>query len=121
VCRHGGEEFVIALAGCTVQRASEILDEMRARLEAAITVAGLPQFTVSFGVIEAGPHEDLPTVLSRADTALFQAKRWGRDQIVLHDQNGAVIVSPTRTPDDAEGASSPALRRRDPLKAAPTL
>jgi diguanylate cyclase (GGDEF)-like protein len=116
VCRHGGEEFVIALAGCTVQRAREVLDELRARLEAAIIVAGLPQFTVSFGVVEAGSQEDLAAVLARADAALFQAKRGGRDQIVLHDQSGAPVGPPTRSAEDAPSGSSPVLRRRDPLR-----
>jgi diguanylate cyclase (GGDEF)-like protein len=98
VCRHGGEEFVIALPGCTVHRVGEILDEMRSRLEAAITVAGLPQFTVSFGVVEAGPQEDLPAILARADAALFQAKRDGRDRVVLHDERATMITAPPRVP-----------------------
>jgi diguanylate cyclase (GGDEF)-like protein len=118
VCRHGGEEFVIALAGCTLQRAGEVLDEVSARLEAAIVVAGLPQFTVSFGVVEAGSEEDLAAVLARADAALFQAKRGGRDQIVLHDERGGAVGFPTRTAEAAPSGGSGVLRRRDALRTA---
>ena len=79
VCRHGGEEFAVAIPGCNIEKAREIFDAARMRLEAAVAVAGLPKFTVSVGVVVAEPKEDLPVVLSRADTALFQAKREGRD------------------------------------------
>ena len=75
VCRHGGEEFAIAIPDCSIEKAREIFDASRVRLEAAMTVAGLPKFTVSFGVVEVDPKDDLPTTLSRADAALFQAKR----------------------------------------------
>ena len=60
MCRHGGEEFVLALAGCDTDAARDILDALRGRLDAAITVAGLPKFTVSFGVVEALDQEIFP-------------------------------------------------------------
>ena len=85
VGRHGGEEFVLALTDCPVERVRVILDKLRERLDAAITVAGLPQFTASFGLVQAQPGENLSTVLTRADAALFQAKHDGRNQIVIHD------------------------------------
>jgi diguanylate cyclase (GGDEF)-like protein len=115
VGRHGGEEFVIALPGCAIHRVREILDEMRARLDAAITVAGLPRFTVSFGVVNTIPTEELPATLARADAALFQAKRDGRDQVVLHDEHGIAIDATTRMPDVPESDSATSLRRRDTL------
>lgn len=92
VSRHGGEEFVIALPDCTVESARVVLDGIRGRLAAAIVVAGLPHFTVSIGAIEALPQEDLPTLISRADQALFRAKRDGRDRVVVHDSAGRPIV-----------------------------
>jgi diguanylate cyclase (GGDEF)-like protein len=88
VCRHGGEEFAIAIPGCGIDKAREILEAAQSRLEAATVVAGLPKFTVSFGVIQADPKDDLPTILSRADTALFRAKREGRDRVVVLDGDG---------------------------------
>ena len=113
VSRHGGEEFVLAMPGCTAERAREILDALKDRLEAATTVAGLPQFTVSIGLVEAGPQEDLPDIVARADSALFQAKREGRDQIVVHDAAGNSQRAPARSP-EAEGlALVQRLRPRD--------
>ena len=58
---------------------------MRAQLDAAITVGGLPKFTASFGVTDTEPGEELPDVLRRADDALLLAKHDGRDRVVLHD------------------------------------
>jgi len=88
LCRHGGEEFVIAFPACTADNARVALDATRARLDAAITVAGLPKYTVSFGVIEAAAGEDLPGLIGRADAALYDAKHHGRDQVVVHDHTG---------------------------------
>jgi diguanylate cyclase (GGDEF)-like protein len=88
VCRYGGEEFVIALPGCAPERVGQILDAMSMRLEAATTVAGLPAFTVSCGVVEVGGNEDLVAAVGRADEALFEAKRAGRNCVVIHDAKG---------------------------------
>jgi diguanylate cyclase (GGDEF)-like protein len=109
VCRQGGEEFVVALPACTAEGVRTILDALSVRLQAAIAVAGLPNFTVSFGVVEADRQEDLPVAIDRADAALFQAKREGRNQVVVHDavgnvvepgQRGAVAFSSAELPGD---------------------
>lgn len=92
LCRHGGEEFALAFPACTVTDAQRVLDSVRARLDAAITVSGLPKFTASFGVTEMVLHEDLPSALARADTALFSAKRNGRDR-VMSDQGEPMDMS----------------------------
>ena len=83
VGRHGGEEFTVALPDCTASNAQTTLESLRARLETAITVAGLPLYTASFGVVDARDEEDLPAVLVRADAALYTAKHEGRDRIVV--------------------------------------
>ena len=86
VSRYGGEEFAIAFPDCAVIEATRILNAVRTQLDAAITVGGLPIFTVSFGITESEPGEDLDAVIRRADDALMRAKREGRDRVVLHDE-----------------------------------
>ena len=98
LCRHGGEEFLIAFPACSATDARRALDGMRARLDAALTVAGLPKYTVSIGVVAAAEQEDLPTLIARADTALFTAKKHGRDQVVVHDAVGQPIDPATTEP-----------------------
>ena len=106
VCRHGGEEFVVALPGCPPANALHVLDGVRVKLDAAIAVAGLPVFTVSFGVVQAGNHEDLTAVIGRADAALFQAKRDGRNRVVVHDDPANVVRPVATTHDGAAQAPS---------------
>jgi len=103
VCRHGGEEFAIAIPGCTIDKAREIFEATRVRLEAAMAVAGMPKFTVSFGVVQADPKDDLQTTISRADVALFQAKREGRDRAVFLDALGHEVRDPAGSDPPSNG------------------
>jgi diguanylate cyclase (GGDEF)-like protein len=90
-CRHGGEEFAIAFLSCTGIQARHALDALRFRLSAAVAVAGLPAFTISVGVVDTDVHENLPEILARADVALYEAKRNGRDQVVVHNFTGQTV------------------------------
>ena len=95
--RHGGEEFVAALPGCSGQHARTVADTVRHRLARAIAEHGLPPFTCSFGVAEADEGEELAAVIARADRALFEAKRAGRDQARLFEEPaGAATPAPVR-------------------------
>ncbi len=85
ISRYGGEEFAIAFPDCSAIDAVRALDTVRAQLDAAITVGGLPKFTVSFGITDTEPGEELAAALRRADDALLLAKRQGRDRVVLND------------------------------------
>ena len=85
VSRHGGEEFVAVLPGCSGLHARAALDTVRTKLRAAAAEHGLPAFTCSFGIAEADDTEDFTDVIARADIALFEAKRAGRDRAVIYD------------------------------------
>ena len=58
VSRYGGEEFAIAFPDCSTDDAAHALNAVRAQLDAAITVGGLPKFTASFGVTDTEPGEE---------------------------------------------------------------
>jgi two-component system, cell cycle response regulator len=82
--RFGGEEFVIALPGRSGEDAMEIADRLR-RAVSRIAIecdSGTVRFTSSFGVGEWHPKEPLESVFKRADTALYRAKKSGRDRVV---------------------------------------
>jgi diguanylate cyclase (GGDEF)-like protein len=85
--RHGGEEFVVMLPGMPMERAAEVFERLRQRIEVQLS-ATLPHavgsVTVSVGLTSAPPH-DLPLLLQRADQALYRAKRQGRNQVVTSD------------------------------------
>ena len=88
VGRYGGEEFAIVLPGATSRDAADALEHVRVTLPGHVRRAGLPDYTASFGVVEAAIGEDLEAVARRADAALFHAKRDGRDRIVVHSDHG---------------------------------
>jgi diguanylate cyclase (GGDEF)-like protein len=94
VCRHGGEEFTILLPGCSTQAARATLEHVRTRLAEAILSSGAPRFTASFGAVESGSNEDLVELTARADAALFESKREGRDRVTVHDSTGQTILDP---------------------------
>lgn len=83
VGRYGGEEFLIALPETSRDRATIPLERLRAAIRAQ-AIKGLPadvRVTVSIGVADYRRGEDVGDTLKRADTALYEAKRLGRDRI----------------------------------------
>ena len=83
VCRWGGDEFVVLLTDCDEQEARRIADKIRCAVkERPIRYAGRElHVTVSIGVAEHQYGEHLNAVLARADAALYEAKREGRDRV----------------------------------------
>ena len=91
VARTGGEEFIVLLLDtdhqCAALMAERILSALRER---HIPHAGAPhrrQVSVSAGVASVIPNaENSPEQLIRqADTALYQAKQLGRDNVAVFD------------------------------------
>jgi len=98
VGRLGGEEFAVLLPQTPVRAAQDvgrrILDACRRLI--VQTPNGDVKFTCSIGVTEATDTDPaLESVLERADTALYQAKRNGRDSIdsLSHAQTSDCVVA----------------------------
>jgi predicted signal transduction protein with EAL and GGDEF domain len=86
-----------------------------------MAVAGLPKFTVSFGVVGSDPDVDLPTLISRADAALFQAKREGRDRIVVFGAPGYEERASSATSALLSNGNGRVIDGRDALEVADAL
>lgn len=82
--RLGGEEFAVCLIGAGQETAAAIAERIRQRV-AALEFDGLPEMrcTISVGVAELLPEDDLDALLKRADEALYAAKEQGRDQVQI--------------------------------------
>ncbi|MEL7273083.1 MAG: PleD family two-component system response regulator [Pseudomonadota bacterium] len=86
-CRFGGEEFVIVMPDTDQQLAFVVADRMRREIAAHpfIVNGGALQIpiTVSAGVSSyLGAQDTADAMLGRADGALYEAKRAGRNQVV---------------------------------------
>jgi len=81
--RIGGEEFAVVLSGTNL-KAGRLFAEAIRNACSTLKVAGLPEdypVTASFGVAETQAGEDLTSLMRRADAALYDAKRRGRDRV----------------------------------------
>jgi diguanylate cyclase (GGDEF)-like protein len=82
IYRLGGEEFLIVLPGVGRRRAKEIAERLRSSVH-AMRSGGIP-VTVSIGVSTAsGDAVEFDTLYRAADTALYEAKRAGRNRVVV--------------------------------------
>lgn len=86
--RLGGEEFAIILPTASKDTAYQILERIRRAITEQVTVfKGQPiQYTVSIGLSlhPKASTTHLETLITHADHALFDAKRKGKNRIVLY-------------------------------------
>ncbi|MBY6203789.1 diguanylate cyclase [Halomonas denitrificans] len=80
VARYGGDEFVLLLPDTTLAEARGRLNALCDAVRSELTVAG-EAVTVSIGLTEAVPDDDFDRWFERADSALLEAKRRGRDRV----------------------------------------
>jgi diguanylate cyclase len=88
--RLGGEEFAVILPQTTLESATRLTDQIRNRLEAqqwmnAQSGQLFSKITASFGIVRLGENDDCETLVKRADTMLYEAKRAGRNRIIIED------------------------------------
>lgn len=84
--RIGGEEFAFLLPDCGLGAARDILNRLKAQVAACTvsTIRGEVSVTASFGIMYADTATmDLACALSRADAALYEAKKAGRDCVKI--------------------------------------
>lgn len=100
-CRFGGEEFVILLPQTESKNAFELAERLREKVENRLFCVsyGNLQITASFGVsslpedIIASQTDDEKTgiimenLIAWADDALYQAKKNGRNRVILYQEN----------------------------------
>lgn len=81
VIRWGGEEFVILLQECPIEDATARAEQIRHQI-VDNRFPGVGTVTVSIGAAQLTAEDDLASWLGRADKALYEAKRAGRNTVV---------------------------------------
>ena len=87
--RYGGEEFVLLLPGYSLESAAEVAARIRAKLEVSsfYSKGDALTITASFGVAAkrniSNPEEALSVLAEKADLALYEAKRNGRNRVYI--------------------------------------
>jgi len=80
VIRWGGEEFLIILNECPLDPASRLAERIRRNVEAS-ALSDIPGVSLSLGVAALSPDETIGHLIDRADVALYESKRNGRNRL----------------------------------------
>ncbi|MES2356124.1 MAG: diguanylate cyclase [Pseudomonadota bacterium] len=100
--RYGGEEFAVLMPETEISSAEQVAERLRAQFAAighAPTLAledamHVMQTSVSIGVTQYIPNEEFTNLIRRADGGTYQAKRQGK--------NCVVVVDPTKRSDQSD-------------------
>lgn len=97
LCRYGGEEFCAILPETNQPGAARAAERIRAALERqTFTLDGLSLcLTISIGAASWTPvdKQEIPDLLARADRALLDAKRAGRNRVQIAGEDAAIPAS----------------------------
>jgi diguanylate cyclase len=95
IARIGGEEFVILLPETTAEQAGIAMDAVRTNvslLSISMPEGSTARVTASIGIASFVEGDDIDRAFTRADSALYQAKREGRDRVTVY--SGAIAAKP---------------------------
>ena len=83
IFRYGGEEFVVVLSNTEIVGSCNLAERIRERISNSFCLHNSQSLavTVSIGVTTLGKDTSWLTLFDRADQALYQAKRTGRNKV----------------------------------------
>jgi diguanylate cyclase (GGDEF)-like protein len=96
VCRFGGEEFIIIMPAApkhlVVERATQLCHKLH-DVDIYYESKKLPNITASFGVsyLAGEDYKHASIIVKLADTALYAAKRAGRDQVIIYEPESHAV------------------------------
>lgn len=89
LARYGGEEFIISMPDTSLDEARMVAERLRRNIEADVIHSRHAHFrlTVSIGLAQMTDHqESLDDLIDRADRALYEAKRAGKNRVVVAEE-----------------------------------
>ncbi|MGB5490646.1 MAG: diguanylate cyclase [Woeseiaceae bacterium] len=93
ICRYGGEEFLFILQRTNLREGEEIAERVRARINDDEMHSGSRRITLSLslGLAQAVEDDLVNSLIARADEALYEAKRAGRNCVRIGPMPGAAV------------------------------
>lgn len=91
VARFGGEEFVIVMPDTDLEVARMVTERLRRTIAERtfdVPEVGSLSVSISIGIAIFADGDDAFALLKRADDALYEAKRTGRNRVVAHTVDG---------------------------------
>ncbi len=85
IYRYGGEEFAVLLSPCQRQNALSLAERIRAKIERS-HFPQVEHITLSIGIAPIDRFDHVANIVGRADQALYQAKRGGRNQVCEYQE-----------------------------------
>jgi diguanylate cyclase len=87
IARFGGEEFLILLPETTIEAATATMTRLQRELTKHFFMHENEKVLITFsaGVALRAPNEDQTTLIQRADKAMYEAKKTGKNRVVVAD------------------------------------
>ncbi len=84
--RYGGEEFAIILPETELRTALKVIEDIRQNFSQILQQNNEVQFscTLSAGISQLKPNDDINTLINNADEALYEAKNSGRNRACIN-------------------------------------
>ncbi|HEX7236185.1 MAG TPA: GGDEF domain-containing protein [Gammaproteobacteria bacterium] len=83
VARFGGDEFSVLLPDLHVKQARQTAERIRQQIAGMSPPSLATAVTVSIGLAERTPQDDVTTLVQRADAAMYDAKEAGRNRVAV--------------------------------------
>jgi diguanylate cyclase (GGDEF)-like protein len=92
IARFGGDEFAVLLPGIELGQAQQTAERLRQHVASLSPSSLSTAITISIGVSANGSDDDVAKLVTRADSAMYDAKERGRNRVAVRDGSDKGVV-----------------------------